>query len=641
MKQILSSLQRIGGALMLPIAVLPIAGLLLRLGQPDLLDFPSMAAAGDAIFNNLGLLFSIGVAVGLARENHGAAGLAAIVGYLVTTKGAEVLILAPPDAVASFTGPARDLAIAAYKAKELGKLSVPVGIISGLIAGALYNRFYNIKLPSYLAFFGGRRFVPIASGFAGLLVAAAFGFEWQRVEVGMNALSQSILHAGAFGLFAYGVLNRVLIVTGLHHIINNIAWFLLGDYNGTTGDLKRFFAGDPTAGAFMAGFFPVMMFGLPAACLAMYRAARPERRKAVAGLFWSIALTSLLTGVTEPIEFTFMFLAPALYVVHALLTGLAFVIMNALQVRLGFGFSAGLFDYVLNFNKATRPLLLLPVGLAYFALYYGLFRFVISWLDLKTPGREDVTVAAEAADAPVPADRALAYIQALGGAANIVSLDACTTRLRLVMANQSLVDEAALKRLGARGMIKPSATALQVVVGTEADQVAGEMKIALRSAGVAPAAASVPALVTCARRGQRARSIVTRVRCCCTSGTTHPNTNSLIPPVRPRRSLQHPGSRNSLDPPAHQHSRPESSERVRNRSLGTARRSACSSELAACDCWPTSSHSRRYTAPITLRSASHYTASAVPIGSGCVGLKTVAVASHPTVSSANSHTHAC
>jgi len=493
MKQMLSGLQRIGGALMLPIAVLPIAGLLLRLGQPDLLDFPSMAAAGDAIFNNLGLLFSIGVAVGLARENHGAAGLAAVVGYLVTTKGAEVLINAPPDAVAAFTGPARDLAIAAYKAKELGKLSVPAGIISGLIAGALYNRFYNIRLPSYLAFFGGRRFVPIASGFAGLLVASVFGFEWQRLEMGMNSLSESILHAGAFGLFAYGVLNRVLIITGLHHIINNIAWFLLGDYNGTTGDLKRFFAGDPTAGAFMAGFFPVMMFGLPAACLAMYRAALPERRKSVAGLFWSIALTSLLTGVTEPIEFSFMFLAPALFAVHALLTGLAFVIMNALNVKLGFGFSAGLFDYVLNFNKATHPLLLLPVGLAYFALYYGLFRFVISWLNLKTPGREDTPVAADASDAePAPADRALAYIKALGGASNIASLDACTTRLRLVMVDQSRVDEAALKRLGARGMIKPSATALQVVVGAEADIVAGEMKIALRSAGAATAAAGAP-----------------------------------------------------------------------------------------------------------------------------------------------------
>ena len=492
MKPILPSLQRIGGALMLPIAVLPIAGLLLRLGQPDLLNFPSMAAAGDAIIANLGLLFAIGVAVGLARENHGAAGLASVVGYLVTTKGAEVLISVPPDAVANFTGQARDLAVAAYKAHELGKLSVPVGIISGMIGGGLYNRFSEIRLPSYLAFFGGRRFVPIASGVAGLILAAVFGWEWQRVEAGMDALSQSVLHAGAFGLFAYGVLNRILIVTGLHHIVNNIAWFLLGDYNGTTGDLKRFFAGDPSAGAFMAGFFPVMMFGLPAACLAMYHAARPERRRAVAGLLGSIAFTSLLTGVTEPIEFTFMFLAPALYAVHALLTGAAFVVMNALHVRLGFGFSAGLFDYVLNFNKATHPLLLLPVGLAYFALYYGLFRFVIAWLNLKTPGREE-EVAVEAAADEVPADRALAYIKALGGAANIVALDACTTRLRLVMADQSAVDEAALKRLGARGMIRPSATALQVVVGTHADQVAGEMKVALRAAGAAVAARAASA----------------------------------------------------------------------------------------------------------------------------------------------------
>src|SRR6201996_6177230 len=204
MKQVLANLQRIGGALMLPIAVLPIAGLLLRLGQPDLLNFQSMAAAGDAIFNNLGLLFAIGVAVGLARENHGAAGLASVVGYLVTTKGAEVLISVPPDAVASFTGQARDLAIAAYKTHELGKLSVPVGIISGLMAGALYNRFSGIRLPSYLAFFGGRRFVPIASGFAGLILAALFGWEWQRLEDGMNVLSHSILNAGAFGVVAFG-----------------------------------------------------------------------------------------------------------------------------------------------------------------------------------------------------------------------------------------------------------------------------------------------------------------------------------------------------------------------------------------------------------------------------------------------------
>ena len=497
MKGALAKLQKVGGALMLPIAVLPIAGLLLRLGQPDLLDSASVAAAGEAIFSNLGLLFAIGVAVGLARENHGAAGLAAVVAYLVATKGAEVLIAVPVAAVADVSGRARELAVAAYKAHELAKLSVPVGILSGLTAGALYNRFYNINLPSYLAFFGGRRFVPIASGFAGLLLAGAFGTQWQHLEQGMDALSRSVLHAGPLGLFAYGVLNRVLIVTGLHHIINNIAWFLLGDYHGVTGDLKRFFAGDPSAGAFMSGFFPVMMFGLPAACLAMYHSALPERRRAVGGLLASIALTSMLTGVTEPIEFTFIFLAPVLYAVHALLTGVAFIIMNALGVRLGFGFSAGLFDYVLNFSRATRPLWLLPVGALYFALYYGLFRLVIVRLDLKTPGRDALESAAAALPA-LPLERARAWISALGGAANLVSVDACTTRLRLRVANQAAVDEGALKQLGIRGLVRPSANALQVVVGTMADQVAGEIRSALHgsaSSAAVPGSAA-PALAT-------------------------------------------------------------------------------------------------------------------------------------------------
>jgi N-acetylglucosamine PTS system EIICBA or EIICB component len=486
MKQLLAGLQKIGGALMLPIAVLPIAGLLLRLGQPDLLGFASIAAAGDAIFANLGILFAVGVAVGLARENHGAAGLAAVVGYLVTTKGAEVLINVPPGAVADLTGQARDLAVAAYKAHELSKLSVPAGIISGLTAGALYNRFGGINLPSYLSFFGGRRFVPIASGFVGLVYASLFGMEWQHLEDGMDALSRYVLHAGAFGLFAYGVLNRVLIVTGLHHILNNLAWFILGDYHGVTGDLKRFFAGDPSAGAFMSGFFPVMMFGLPAACLAMYHTALPERRRGVAGLLGSIALTSLLTGVTEPIEFTFMFLAPFLYVVHALLTGVAFIIMNALQVRLGFGFSAGLFDYVLNFNRATRPWLLFPVGALYFGLYYGLFRFSIVKLNLKTPGRDAAASAAPTAVATSAGERAMGYIAALGGAGNIASVDACTTRLRLVVRSQDVVDSEALKSLGARGVVRPSATSLQVVIGANADQVAGEIRDALRAGADAP-----------------------------------------------------------------------------------------------------------------------------------------------------------
>jgi PTS system N-acetylglucosamine-specific IIC component len=259
--------------------------------------------------------------------------------------------------------------------------------VSGLIAGGLYNRFSNIELPSYLAFFGGRRFVPIASGVVGLALAGLFGWGWPVLEHGMDVLSRWVLGSGDVGLFAYGVLNRLLIITGLHHVINNIAWFLLGDYHGVTGDLKRFFAGDPSAGAFMSGFFPVIMFGLPAACLAMYHAARDDKRRAVAGLLLSMALTAFLTGVTEPIEFTFVFLAPVLFALHALLTGLAMVLMNVLNVKLGFSFSAGLFDYVLGYNRATHPLLLLPIGLAYFGIYYGLFRFFIAKFDLKTPGR--------------------------------------------------------------------------------------------------------------------------------------------------------------------------------------------------------------------------------------------------------------
>jgi len=494
-KQLFAQLQRIGGALMLPIAVLPVAALLLRFGQPDLLNLPILQAAGQAIFDNLGLLFAVGVAIGLARENHGAAGLAAVVAYLVTTQGAQVFIT-PPAALAALTGDARSLAIEAFKQNELKTLTVPAGILCGLLGGALYNRFHRINLPAYLAFFGGRRFVPILSGVAALVLAAAFGLEWQRIELGMDTLSRAVLAAGPWGLFAYGVLNRILIVTGLHHVINSLAWFVVGNYHGHTGDLNRFFAGDPSAGEFMAGFFPVMMFGLPAACLAMYHTTLPDRRRAVAGLLISIALTAFLTGVTEPVEFSFMFLAPALYAVHALLTGLAFVIMHALHVRLGFGFSAGLFDYVLNYKFASRPLLLLPVGALYFGLYYGIFRFAITRFDLKTPGREDIDSTAPAVAAPAtaagPADRARTYIAALGGVGNLESVMACTTRLRLIIRTQETVDLQALKRLGARGVVKPSATALQVVVGPIADQIAGEIREAMASMSQESAAAPAP-----------------------------------------------------------------------------------------------------------------------------------------------------
>jgi N-acetylglucosamine PTS system EIICBA or EIICB component len=462
MKLNFGGLQQLGRALMLPIAVLPIAGLLLRLGQPDLLGWPAMAAAGDAIFSNLGLLFAVGVGVGLARENHGAAGLAALVGFLVTTRAVETLLAAPPG--------------------TLAKLSIPVGLLSGIIAGVSYNRFGNITLPSYLSFFGGRRFVPIVSGLAGLALAAVVGYAWPYLERGMDATSHAILGAGSLGLFAYGVLNRILIVTGLHHILNNFAWFIVGDYHGATGDLKRFFAGDPTAGAFMSGFFPVMMFGLPGACLAMYHAARPERRAGVAGLLLSLGLTSFLTGVTEPVEFTFMFLAPVLYALHAIATGLAMVIMDLFGVRLGFSFSAGLFDYVLNFSHAQRPLLLLPIGAAYFALYYGVFRLCIVRLNLATPGRElddDATRPLPAMESP--GARAPLFVRALGGSGNLTEVAACTTRLRLVLVDNRAIDEALLKRLGARGILHSSDQGLQVVLGPIADQVAGEIRAVLRS----------------------------------------------------------------------------------------------------------------------------------------------------------------
>ena len=346
--------------------------------------------------------------------------------------------------------------------------------------------------------------MPIAAGFVGLLLAAAFGYGWPQVERGMDFVSHAVIGAGSVGLFVYGVLNRLLIVTGLHHILNNLAWFLLGDYGGVTGDLKRFFAGDPTAGRFMSGFFPVMMFGLPGACLAMYSTARPERRRAVGGLLLSMGLTSFLTGVTEPIEFAFMFLAPLLYAVHALLTGTAMVLMHWLHVRLGFGFSAGLFDYLLNFRIAERPLWLLPVGAAYFALYFVLFRYVILRFDVRTPGRE----AAEAASTEVvsessrvhagrgrDADESGAnFIRALGGAVNLRSVDACTTRLRLEVADQNAVDEAALRRLGAHGLVRPSATALQVVLGPIADQVAERIRQALRATSTASSTPVVTAL---------------------------------------------------------------------------------------------------------------------------------------------------
>ena len=516
MRLSLQSLQPLGRALMLPIAVLPIAGLLLRLGQPDLLDIPFVAAAGAAIFDNLGLLFALGIGFGLARDNNGAAGLAGAVCFLVATRGAETLLKVPPDTVAGMTKDLAAMADEAWRTKAIAKLSAPIGILSGLLAGGLYNRYATIKLPDYLAFFGGRRFVPILCGAAGLVLAGVIGSAYADINAGVDTLSRAVIGSGAIGLFVYGVLNRLLIVTGLHHILNNVAWFIVGDYHGTTGDLNRFFAGDPTAGAFMSGFFPVMMFGLPAACFAMYRSARPERRKAVGGMLLSMALTAILTGVTEPIEFSFMFLAPMLYAIHAVLTGVAMALMNALGIKLGFGFSAGAFDYALNFPKATKPLLLFPIGAVYALLYYGIFRFAIVRFNLKTPGREDDPVGEEIAEV-APAERGKAFVAAAGGAANLASIDACTTRLRLVVNDQSKVDEARLRALGAHGILRPSEKGLQVVVGPIADAIAMEMRAAAgapasvaaeseRSASVEPIADIAPWLAAIGGRANLRQS---------------------------------------------------------------------------------------------------------------------------------------
>ncbi len=487
---VMSFLQPLGRALMLPIAVLPIAGLLLRLGQPDLLDIAFLSAAGDAMFANLGLLFAVGVATGFARDGNGAAAMAGVVCFLVSVNGAQVFLTVPAATLANVPESLVAGVSTAWKAAAIDRLEVPIGILSGLVGGLFYNQFATFKLPDYLAFFGGRRFVPIIAGIAGLIIALVLGLSYAPINAGMDALSNGVVAAGGFGLFAFGVLNRLLLVTGLHHILNNVAYFVVGDYQGKTGDLTRFFAGDPTAGGFMSGFFPVMMFGLPAACLAMYHAAAPDRRKAVGGMLFSLALTSFLTGVTEPIEFSFMFLAPVLYAIHALLTGLSEAIMNALGVKLGYGFSAGLFDYVLNYGKATNPMLLIPIGAAYALVYYTLFRWAIVRFDLPTPGREALE-SAPAGPALTANAKAAAFVAALGGAANLRSIDACATRLRLAVVDAGAIDEPRLRQLGARGVLRPSPTSVQVIVGGIADGLAMEMRTVVDAAPLAVVAPAV------------------------------------------------------------------------------------------------------------------------------------------------------
>ncbi|SEA07675.1 N-acetylglucosamine-specific PTS transporter subunit IIBC [Paraburkholderia sartisoli] len=477
-------IQRLGRALMLPIAVLPVAGLLLRLGQPDVFNIKMIADAGGAIFDNLPLLFAIGVAVGFAKDNNGVAALAGAIGYLI-----EIAVM-------------KDI----NDKLNMGVLS---GIVAGIVAGLLYNRYKDIKLPDYLAFFGGKRFVPIVTGVACLVIGIAFGYVWAPVQAAIDLAGHWLTTAGAIGAFVFGVLNRLLLVTGLHHILNSLTWFVFGTFTppggaAVTGDLHRFFAGDPTAGTFMTGFFPVMMFGLPAACLAMFHEAPKERRALVGGLLFSMALTSLLTGVTEPIEFSFMFLAPVLYVIHALLTGLSLAICSALGIHLGFTFSAGAIDYVLNYGLSTKGWMAIPIGVVYAVVYYGLFRFFIRRFNMATPGREPLNADDAAVETPegvaapataVAATRAQRYIAALGGVSNLTLVDACTTRLRLSVVDANRVSEADLKTIGARGVLKRGATNVQVIIGPEADMIADEIRTTIDQGGAVaakPAVAAVP-----------------------------------------------------------------------------------------------------------------------------------------------------
>jgi PTS system N-acetylglucosamine-specific IIC component len=389
----LAGLQRLGRSLMLPIAALPAAALLLRLGQDDLLGRFSplgtvadvMAAAGGALFSHLPLIFAVGIAIGWAKKSDGSTALAAVVGYLVLEGVFEAMspVVLGKDAAGE---------------QEMINFGVLGGIVTGLIAAVLWQRYYRLKLPDYLGFFGGRRSVPIITAVVMMVVGVVMSFLYPLFNSVLTSLAEAVDANTVIGGGIFGAVNRLLLPLGLHHIINSVVWFILGDYNGATGDLNRFFAGDPSAGTFMTGFFPIMMFALPAAAMAIWHEARPEQRKIVGGIMLSTALTAFLTGITEPLEFSFLFVAWPLYLIHALLTGTSLALTNALGIHDGFGFSAGAIDYLLNFGQATRPLLIIPIGLAYAAVYYLLFRFVIRKWNLRTPGRED-----EATDTGQPA----------------------------------------------------------------------------------------------------------------------------------------------------------------------------------------------------------------------------------------------
>jgi glucose PTS system EIICBA or EIICB component len=501
-KKAFGVLQKVGKALMLPVAILPAAGLLLALGNalqnPTLLDIAPfldnggvemvasvMEKAGGIIFDNLPLLFAVGVAIGLAGGD-GVAGLAAIVGFLimnVTMGTVEGLT------IADVTGPDKDPANALVLGIPTLQSGVFGGIIVGILAAYMYNRFFNIELPSYLGFFAGKRFVPIATAASAVVLGLIMLLIWPTIQNGLNTFSNFMLGENrTFAAFVFGVIERSLIPFGLHHIFYSPFWFEFGQYTSAAGDIVR---GDQaifmkqiqdgvqdlTAGTFMTGKYPFMMFGLPAAALAIYHEARPERKKFVAGIMGSAALTSFLTGITEPLEFSFLFVAPVLFGIHAVFAGLSFMTMHLLDVKIGMTFSGGLIDYILFgvINPQTNWWLVIPVGLVLAVIYYFGFRFAIRKFNLATPGREEVEDDEDDQPAGTAGELPYNILEAMGGQENIAHLDACITRLRVSVNDVKNVDKNRLKKLGASGVLEVGDN-IQAIFGPRSDSIKSQMQ---------------------------------------------------------------------------------------------------------------------------------------------------------------------
>ena len=483
---VLGYLQRIGRALMVPVATLPAAAIMMGIGywidpvgwgaQSALAAF--LIKAGAAIIDNMSVLFAIGVAYGMSKDKDGAAALAGLVGYLVLTT------LLSPGAVAQI----QSIPLAEVP-KAFGKINNQfVGILTGVIAAELYNRFSQVELHKALAFFSGRRMVPIITSFAMIALAFVLMFVWPLIYNALVSFGMGIKDMGATGAGIYAFFNRLLIPVGLHHALNSVFWFDVAGIN----DIPNFLGGAKSlaegkailgvTGIYQAGFFPIMMFGLPGAALAIYHAAKPENKERVASIMLAAAIASFFTGVTEPLEFSFMLVAPALYVVHALLTGISVFLAASFQWIAGFGFSAGLVDLVLSSRNplALKWYMLIVQGLVFFALYYVVFRAAIRAFNLRTPGREadDAPAEAQAATAPPQglAEQARAYLAAVGGNANLESIDACITRLRLVVRDMALVDEKQALRLGASGVVRLDARNVQIIVGPQAERIAQALR---------------------------------------------------------------------------------------------------------------------------------------------------------------------